>query len=101
MSGYVLTTEAQNDLRHIRDHLLKEAGFRVARRVTASIIAAIHSLVRTPGLGHRREDLTSRNDLRFWRVFSYLIVYRVDRSPLTVAAIIHAKQDVKGILSGR
>jgi len=51
MSRYVLTTEAQQDLQQIRDHLLDDAGFRIARYVINSLIAAFHSLVRTPVKG--------------------------------------------------
>ena len=69
MSRYVLTTEAQQDLQQIRDHLLNEASFPVARHVINSLIAAFHSLARTPGQGHRREDLTLREELRFGTVF--------------------------------
>lgn len=61
MSRYSLTTEAQNDLREIREYLLQRAGVRVTRRVISSLIAAFRSLARTPGLGHRREDLTTHD----------------------------------------
>jgi plasmid stabilization system protein ParE len=69
MSRYVLTTEAQKDLRQIRDYLLKEAGFRAAHYVMSSIVAAFQRLVRAPGQGHRRKDLNFRDELRFWSVF--------------------------------
>ena len=101
MSRYLLTTQAQEDLQQIRDHLLREAGLRVARHVMASFIAAFHGLVRTPGQGHRREDLSSREELRFWNVFSYLIVYRIDKRPLTVIAILHGARDVERLLEDR
>ncbi len=81
MTRYVLTTEAQEDLQQTRDYLLREAGFRVTCHVMSSIVAAFRALVRTPDQGYRREDLSSREELRFWTVFSYLIVYRVDRRP--------------------
>lgn len=101
MSRYVLTTQAQEDLQEIRDYLLKEAGFRVTRHVLASFVAAFHALVRTPGQGHRREDLSSREELRFWNVFSYLIVYRIDKRPLTVIAILHSKRNLGRLLENR
>jgi plasmid stabilization system protein ParE len=101
MKRYVLTSQAQNDLRQIRDFLLREAGFRATRHVMGSIIAGFHTLTRTPGVGHKRDDLTSRDQLRFWAVFSYLIVYRVDKLPITVIAVIHGKQDVRSLLQNR
>ncbi len=101
MSRYVLTTQAQEDLQQIRDHLLEKAGLRVARHVMASLVAALHALVRAPGQGHRREDLSSREELRFWNVFSYFIVYRIDKRPLTVIAILHGTRDVERLLEER
>jgi plasmid stabilization system protein ParE len=82
MSRYVLTVEAQRDLSQIRDYVLDEGGFRAARYVVASIVTAFRALANMPGQGHAREDLTPRPELLFWPVFSYLIVYRIDKKPL-------------------
>ena len=101
MRRYVLTAEAQKDLRDIRDYVLREGGFRVARYVVGSIVTALRSLTRTPGLGHRREDLSTRDELLFWTVFSYVIVYRTDKKTLTVLAILHGNRDVGQILKAR
>ena len=101
MNRYVLTAEAQQDLQLIRDYLLKEAGVRVTRYVLNSIVAAFQALARTPGQGHRREDLTVRDELRFWTVFSYLVVYRIDKRPLVIIAILHGKRNVENFLEAR
>jgi plasmid stabilization system protein ParE len=55
----------------------------------------------TPGQGHRRPDLTERDELRVWSVFSYLTVYRTDKKPMTIVAIVHGKRDVQHILKER
>ncbi len=52
-----------------------------------------------PGMGHKREDLTQRNVL-FWRVRSYLVVYR-DSRPLRIVRVIHGKRDVRTLLDKR
>lgn len=101
MSRYVLTAEAQEDLRIIRDHVLNEGGFRAARYVVSSFVAAFRALARTPGQGHWREDLTERKELRFWAVFSYLVVYRTDKTPLNIVAVLHGNRDVKRLLLAR
>jgi antitoxin ParD1/3/4/toxin ParE1/3/4 len=101
MSRYVLTAEAQEDLRQIRDYVLDEGGFRVARHVVGSLVAEFRALAKTPGQGHRRDDLTGRQELRFWSVFSYLIVYRIDKKPLGIIAILHGKRDVEQVLKER
>jgi plasmid stabilization system protein ParE len=66
-----------------------------------AIIAGCRSVARTPGQGHRRDDLTPREDLRFRTVFSYLIVYRIDQKPLTIIAILHGNRDVEKLLRYR
>ena len=101
MSPHVLTAEAQNDLRQIRDYVLDEGGFRVARHVVGSLVAEFRALARTPGQGHMRDDLTERKELRFWSVFSDLIVYRIDKKPLNIIAILHGKRDVERLLKAR
>lgn len=101
MSRYVLTAQAQHDLKQIRDYVLDEGGFRAAHYVVASLVTGFRALVKTPGQGHRREDLTPREELRFWSVFSYLIVYRIDKKPLTVVAILHGKRNVEQLLPER
>lgn len=101
MRRYALTPEAASDLREIRDYVLAEGGPRAARRVLAAIVGACRSIAQVPGQGHRREDLTERGELRFRSVFSYLIVYRVDKNPLNVVAILHGKRDVRSALATR
>jgi plasmid stabilization system protein ParE len=59
-----------------------------AGRVRREIHEACRRLARLPGIGHRREDLTTQPDVRFWGVYSYLIIYRV----------LHAKRDVRQTL---
>jgi toxin ParE1/3/4 len=101
MSRYALTTEAQEDLRGIRQYLIEEAGPRVTCYVLAKFVDSFRGLASTPGIGHLREDLTMREDLRFWRVFSYIIVYRLGSKPLAVVAVLHGKRDVAGVLRQR
>lgn len=101
MSRYVLTSEAQDDLRTIREYLIREGGTRTARYVLARFVAAFRSLSITPGKGHSREDLVTHENLRFWPVFSYLIVYRFRTCPLAVVAVLHGKRDVEKVLGKR
>jgi toxin ParE1/3/4 len=52
---------------------------------------------RGPALGHAREDLTDR-PLKFWSVYSYLVVYDPAGDPLTIVAVLHGARDVAQIL---
>lgn len=101
MSRYILTLEAQQDLREIRDYLTVEGGPRVARYVVGAFVTAFRRLAKTPGMGHRREDLTPDEELLFWPVFSYLIVYRRNRRPLAAVAVVHGRRDVARVLQPR
>jgi plasmid stabilization system protein ParE len=54
-------------------------------------------LAETPGAGHRRKDLTNL-DVRFFPVYSFLIVYRAETKPLQIVAILHGRRDVGRVL---
>ncbi len=92
--SYRLSDEAKADYRDIRDYLVAEGGTRLARHVQDEIRQALRFLADTPGAGHSREDLT-QEPVKFWSVFSWLIVYDPAMKPLGVARIVHAHRDVK------
>ena len=73
---------------------------RIAERVERAIREKIVSLASTPGGGHWRRDLTDES-VRFFAVYSYLIVYRPETKPLQIVAILHGSRDVAGILANR
>lgn len=58
------------------------------------------ALARTPGMGHRREDLTEYPVL-FWPVGAYLIIYRVERWPIEIVAVTQGSRDIPGFLRRR
>jgi plasmid stabilization system protein ParE len=95
---YVLSPEAQQDLREIREYLLKEAGVSVSRHVIGKISEALRLLAVMPGIGHFRQDLTSE-PVKFWQVFSYLIVYDHLTRPIGIARVLHGSRDVAAILA--
>jgi len=68
--------------------------------VVASIFAECDKLVEMPGIGHYREDLIERR-YRFWRLWSYLIVYRWQSSPIEIIAIVHGARDLDAFFGGR
>jgi len=100
MRRYLLSPEAAQDIARIWRHLCKEAGQDVAQRVETTIRDQIAFLARNPGAGHTRKDLT-KEDVKFFAVFSYLIVYRPVMKPLQVVAILHGGRDVEQVLKGR
>ena len=100
MSRYVLSPEAQRDLRDIRRYLLDAAGRPVALHVIRGIAAALDLLTARPGIGHFRPDLTDE-PVKFWQVFSYLIIYDHIARPIGVARVLHTSRDIAAILETR
>jgi plasmid stabilization system protein ParE len=99
MRPYILSAAARLDLLRIHNYLAEQASPSTARKVLSELRDGMRKVAQMPGLGHFRADL-SAEPLRFWRVRSYLIVYRPDSSPLAVVRIFHAAQDVRAILAG-
>ena len=58
---------------------------------------AFDQLATTPEIGHTREDLTDR-PVKFWSVYSYLIVYDPASAPLAIIAVLHGARDVEQFL---
>ena len=54
-------------------------------------------LAHNPELGHVRHDLTSKS-VRFWTVYSYLIIYDPESRPLEVVRILSGYRDVAALL---
>jgi len=94
---YRLSPEAQQDVTDIKQYYLDQTGVRVARYVTGELTRAFQFLAATPGAGHKREDLTDRA-VKFWQVFSYLVIYDPFTNPLGIARVLHASQDLATLL---
>ena len=97
---YKLAPEAVRDLLEIWRYLKKESSREIADRVESVIRSKFAYLAQFPGAGHWRLDLTSA-EVRFFSVYSYLIVYRPETEPLEIVSILHASRDVAGILRER
>jgi plasmid stabilization system protein ParE len=97
---YVLAPDAALDLAQIWRYLKKESSVEMADKIELGIRNKIASLSANPGSGHWRKDLTDET-VKFFAVYSYLIVYRPETRPLQVAAILHGHRDVKQLLKHR
>jgi plasmid stabilization system protein ParE len=99
MSGPRFTHEALRDLDELWGYIpLDNPG--AADGVVSDILAACDRIGETPGLGHTREDLTDR-PVRFWPVRRYVVIYRFDRRPIDIIAILHGARDLPRVLSDR
>jgi plasmid stabilization system protein ParE len=96
VSGYVLGTGAELDLDDIWEYIARDS-LDAADRWVGKLFDAFEALARTPGLGHRREDLTPYPVL-FWPVGSYLIIYRAERQPMEIVAVTQGSRDIPRFL---
>ena len=96
MSRYQLTPEASSHVDGIADFIAEES-VDAALRVLDALEDAFRQLAEMPEMGHTREDLTKR-PVKFWSVFSYLVVYDPASRPLTVLAVLHGARDVGRLL---
>jgi plasmid stabilization system protein ParE len=98
MKRIVLTRPAERDLDQIKSYLAGKAGPTIARRVIKHIRTALEFLGNQPGVGHIREDLTDR-PVKFWSVYSYLIVYDPKTKPVQILRVLHGMRNVEEILN--
>ena len=102
MSSYVLTPLAKADVFDIWSYIAEDS-VEAAGRVEQAIYDACAFLAEAPLRGHGRQDLTDR-PLRFWtlvRYPNYTVVYRPERKPLEVVAVLHGKRNIRRILRER
>jgi antitoxin ParD1/3/4/toxin ParE1/3/4 len=97
---YVLAPEAALDLVQIWRYIKKRSSVVVADRVESVIRDRIVFLAGTPGAGHRSKNMTDEA-VKFFPVYSYLIVYRPETKPLQVVSILHGRRNVERILKER
>ena len=98
MKAFLLTRLAERDLDQIKRYLVEKAGTRIARRVMKDLRSAADLLGEEPGAGHSREDLTTRT-VKFWPVYSYLIVYDPQTKPIQILRVLHGMRDLEEILN--
>jgi plasmid stabilization system protein ParE len=96
MKRFVLTARAQQDVSDIWDYIACD-NIDAADRVLDALNKAMIKLAKNPGIGHWREELTDRRH-RFLLVYSYLIVYRHETTPLQIIRVLHAARDIPSIL---
>src|ERR1017187_4115794 len=74
---------------------------RIARQVLTEFVGAFQFLGRTPGAGHKREDLAEARPILFWPMRDYLILYKPGTDPLQVVTIVRGSRDIPRIVGRR
>lgn len=96
MSTVSLSRAAREDLQGIAE-LIAEDRPNAAKKVIRKLREAIARLGEMPGLGHVREDLTDQ-PVKFWPVYSYLIIYREKSTAVHIVRVLHGARDVRSLL---
>ncbi|ETW93684.1 MAG: hypothetical protein ETSY1_38125 [Candidatus Entotheonella factor] len=96
MNRFRLSPEAVQDITAIWTYIAQD-NVSMARRVRLELLAVCRRLSQNPGIGHRREDLTDK-PVRFFPVYSYLIIYNPDTEPLEIVRVLHGSQNIPRLL---
>ena len=96
MRSFQLSPQAFQDIDEIWEFIAQD-NLDAADRVRDEIFQAFEKLAEMPEVGHLREDL-AKEPLRFWPVYSYLIIYRPDSQPLEIVRVLHGARDIKNLL---
>jgi antitoxin ParD1/3/4/toxin ParE1/3/4 len=97
MSRFRIASSAARDLADITAYLVEEDP-AAAVRVLAKLREAMARLGRHPGIGHRRRDLSRDSALRFWPVYSWLIIYEANVQPIRVVRVLRGERDIERLL---
>jgi len=79
VSDYVLGPDADHDLDDIWEYIAADSIDAADRWIT-KLFDAFEAIARSPGIGHKREDVTAYTVL-FWPVGSYLIITAPNAAP--------------------
>ena len=96
MPGYIFSNEAEADFDAILEYIAADS-VQSAVDVHTRFLEIFRLLAENPEVGHYREDLTSQA-VRFFPVYSYMVVYISGSSPVEIARILGTAQDVESIL---
>lgn len=95
MKQVQLSRTAYQDLAEIWRYIA-EHNIDAADRVRDELELAMRQLAEMPGMGHQRQDVTDPT-IRFWRIFTYLIAYRVESDALYVLRVVHGARNFRQI----
>jgi len=99
LTRYILSEDADRDLDGIWDYIAAD-NVDAADRWIGKLFDAFDAIGDTPGIGHKREDLTAYPVL-FWPVDAYLVIYRATSEPVEIVAVTQGARDIPAFLHHR
>jgi plasmid stabilization system protein ParE len=97
LTGYLLSADAEHDLREIAAFVAVDSP-RAALKLVDDLDEAMELLAGMPRMGHVREEFAS-DDVRFWVVHSFVIVYRAEVTPIVIVRIVSGFRDLMEVLA--
>ena len=95
--GYQLTKTAENELEVILNRIAEKDGVRRALHVHGEFVEAFEMLAFQPGSGTTRPRL-SGEQVRWWPVFKWLVIYDPSSSPISILRVIHGARELDRLL---
>jgi toxin ParE1/3/4 len=92
MQGYRLSKEAQDDLKEIKNYTRMTWGDKQTQVYLSEIKDSLEKLVIYPELGKTRDEVFE--GLRGMSVGRHFIFYRLGKTDIEVASILHGRMDV-------
>ncbi len=99
MKRVLVGDAAVADLSEIWEYIASDS-VDAADRWVAKLKATFDLISRLPGAGHTRTDLAG-NDIRFWPVGNYLILYRERKDEVVIEAVTQGSRDIPVFLTRR
>jgi plasmid stabilization system protein ParE len=96
-SRFVLSPEAVEDLASIWRYIQTQSSTEIADRVESTIPGPNSIFGAQSGRGSPTQG-PHETSVRFFPVYSYLVVYRTETKPLQVVAILHGRCEVERVL---
>ena len=99
MRKVLVTKSAKKDLHQIW-HFIAQDSVEAANKVINALNAGVTQIAEMPGIGHPRRDVGYQT-YRFWKVYSYLIAYRMHSRTLVVSRVVHAARNLSKVFKHR
>jgi plasmid stabilization system protein ParE len=99
VTQYILSEDADRDLDGIWDFIAAD-NIDAADQWIGRLFDAFDAIGSTPGIGHKRDDLTTFPVL-FWPVGAHLVIYRVTSRPIEIVAVTQGARDIPAFLHRR
>ena len=95
--GYQLTETAEDELDAILEGIADRDGVMRALHIHGKFVEAFELLAFQPGSGTKRPTLIDKR-LRWWNVFSWVVIYDPESSPISILRIFDGRQELSRIL---